>query len=270
MRIIGLDYGSKTVGVAISDPTGFLATPVETIKREEEVNLKQTVRRIRALCEEYDVHTVVLGLPKNMNDTLGERAELTMAFQKRLQRDLYLVEVILWDERLTTRQAEIPMLEAGMRYQKRKEVVDQMAAALILQSYLDVHQKQFKEESKMSHICLEELDWIIVTDPVEELSMDMEVIDYTEEDGVQYLLAIPAYDEEDEEEAEQQEDNDAAFIFKVCEDDVAEFWITEDHSDLKFGVTTDMDDEEFNHIAEVFEQSEEYDLEVEEDDEYNE
>ena len=122
----------------------------------------------------------------------------------------------------------------------------------------------------MSHICLEELDWIIVTDPVEEISMDMEVIDYTEEDCVQYLLAIPAYDEEDEEEAEQQEDNDAAFIFKVCEDDVAEFWITEDHSDLKFGVTTDMDDEEFNHIAEVFEQSEEYDLEVEEDDEYNE
>lgn len=144
--MIGLDYGSKTVGVAISDPTGFLATPVETIKREEEVNLKQTVRRIRALCEENDVHTIVLGLPKNMNDTLGERAELTIAFQKRLQRDLYLVEVLLWDERLTTRQAEIPMLEAGMRFNKRKRVVDQMAAALILQSYLDAHQKQFKEE----------------------------------------------------------------------------------------------------------------------------
>ena len=270
MRIIGLDYGSKTVGVAISDPTGFLATPVETIKREEEVNLKQTVRRIRALCEEYDVHTIVLGLPKNMNGTLGERAELTMAFQKRLLRDLYLVEVVLWDERLTTRQAEIPMLEAGMRYQKRKEVVDQMAAALILQSYLDAHQKQPKEETKMSQVRLEELDWIIVTDPVEEVSMDMEVIDYTEEDGVQYLLAIPAYDEEDEEEAEQQEDEDAAFIFKVCEDEDAEFWITEDHSDLKFGVTTDMTDEEFQNIAEVFENSEEYDLEVEEDDEYDE
>ena len=269
MRIIGLDYGSKTVGVAISDPTGFLATPVETIKREEEVNLKQTVRRIRALCEEYDVHTVVLGLPKNMNDTLGERAELTMEFQKRLQRDLYLVEVVLWDERLTTRQAEIPMLEAGMRYQKRKQVVDQMAAALILQSYLDAHQKQVKEKSRMSQICLEELDWIIVTDPVEEISMDMEVIDFTEIEGVQYLLAIPAYEEEDEEEAEQQEDNDAAFIFKVCEDEVAEFWITEDHSDLKFGVTTDMDDEEFQSIAEVFESSEEYDLEVEDEDEHN-
>ena len=142
MRIIGLDYGSKTVGVAISDPTGLLATPVETIKREEEVNLKQTVRRIRALCEEHDVHTIVLGLPKNMNDTLGERAEKTMAFQKRLERDLYQVEILLWDERLTTRQAEIPMLEAGMRYAKRKEVVDQMAAALILQSYLDAHRNK--------------------------------------------------------------------------------------------------------------------------------
>ena len=161
------------------------------------------------------------------------------------------------------------MLEAGMRYQKRKQVVDQMAAALILQSYLDAHQKQRKEEPKMSEICLEELDWIIVTDPVEEISMDMEVIDFTEIDGIQYLLAIPAYDEEDEDEVEQQEDNDAAFIFKVCEDDAAEFWITEDHSDLKFGVTTDMDDEEFQNIAQVFEDSEEYDLEVEEEDEHN-
>ena len=121
----------------------------------------------------------------------------------------------------------------------------------------------------MRQICLEELDWIIVTDPIEEISMDMEVIDFTEIEGVQYLLAIPAYDEEDEEEAEQQEDNDSAFIFKVCEDDVAEFWITEEHSELRFGVTTDMNDEEFQNIAEVFEGSEEYDLEVEEEDEHN-
>lgn len=142
MRIIGLDYGSRTVGVAMSDPTGFLATPVETIKREEEVNLKQTVRRIRALCEENDVHTIVLGLPKNMNGSLGERAEKTMAFQKRLERDLYQVEILLWDERLTTRQAEQPMLEAGMDRRKRKEVVDQLAAVLILQSYLDAHRNE--------------------------------------------------------------------------------------------------------------------------------
>jgi putative Holliday junction resolvase len=142
VRIIGLDYGSKTVGVAMSDPSGFLASPVETIKREEEVNLKQTVRRIRALCEENEVRTIVLGLPKNMNGSLGERAEKTLAFQKRLQRDLYQIEILLWDERLTTRQAEQPMIEVGMDRKKRKQVVDQLAAVLILQSYLDAHQNQ--------------------------------------------------------------------------------------------------------------------------------
>lgn len=142
MRIIGLDYGSKTVGVAMSDPSGLLASPIETIKREEEVNLKQTVRRIRALCEENEVHTIILGLPKNMNGSLGERAEKTLAFKKRLERDLYQIEILLWDERLTTRQAEQPMLEMGMDRKKRKQVVDQLAAVLILQSYLDAHQNE--------------------------------------------------------------------------------------------------------------------------------
>ena len=84
MRLIGLDYGSKTVGVAISDPSGILASPVETIWRQEEVNLKQTVRRIRSLCEEYEVHTIILGFPKNMNNTIGERAEKVLGFQRRL------------------------------------------------------------------------------------------------------------------------------------------------------------------------------------------
>ena len=116
----------------------------------------------------------------------------------------------------------------------------------------------------MDQIQLSELDWIIVTDPVEEISMDMEVIDNAVTEDAQYILVIPAYDEEDEEEAEQQEDEDAAFIFKLCADDEAEFWITEDHSDLRFGVTTNMTDEEFQNIAEVFENSDEYDLEVEE------
>ena len=131
MRIMGLDFGSVTVGVAISDELHLTAQGIEVIRRKQENKLRQTLARIEALIVEYGVEEIVLGLPKNMNGTLGERAELTMAFQKRLQRDLYQVEILLWDERLTTRQAEIPMLEAGMRYQKRKQVVDQMAAALM-------------------------------------------------------------------------------------------------------------------------------------------
>lgn len=139
MRIIGLDYGSRTVGIALSDPTGRLAFPLETVTREEEVNLKATVRRIRALCEEHDVHLVVLGNPIRMDGKSGPVAEKVKAFQKRLERDLYLVDVVLWDERLTTVQAERPLKDAGMDRIERKKVVDQMAAAIMLQAYLDVH-----------------------------------------------------------------------------------------------------------------------------------
>ena len=136
MRLIGLDYGSKTVGVAISDPSGILASPVETIWRQEEVNLKQTVRRIRSLCEEYEVHTIILGFPKNMNNTIGERAEKSLEFKDMLQRRTGL-EIIMWDERLTTVEAERTLIESGVRRENRKKHIDQIAAVFILQGYLD-------------------------------------------------------------------------------------------------------------------------------------
>lgn len=137
MRILGVDYGDRYVGLALSDPTESIASPLMTIEREEEVNLKATVRQIRRIVEEQAVSLIVLGYPKNMNNTAGPRAEKSEAFKKRLERDLYQVEVLLWDERLTTREAEIPLLESRMNRGQRKKVVDKMAAALILQSYLD-------------------------------------------------------------------------------------------------------------------------------------
>ena len=136
MRVIGLDFGSKTTGIAMSDIGGRIATPVETVFREEEVNLKQTVRRIRQLAQENDVHTIVLGLPKNMNNTVGERGEKTQEFKAALERRTGL-EVILWDERLTTVAAERVLIESGVRRENRKKSVDQIAAAMILQGYLD-------------------------------------------------------------------------------------------------------------------------------------
>lgn len=142
MRVIGLDFGSKTTGIAMSDIGGRIATPVETVFREEEVNLKQTVRRIRQLAQENDVHTIVLGFPKNMNNTLGPRAEATLNFKKRLERDLYQVEIVLWDERLSTIGAEHPLMEMGMNREKRKQYIDKMAAAYILQGYLDAHRPE--------------------------------------------------------------------------------------------------------------------------------
>lgn len=136
MRIMGLDFGSKTVGVAVSDSLFITAQGVEIVRREKPDKLRRTLARIEALIEEYEVGEIVLGLPKNMNATEGPRAELTMQFKERLERRTGL-PVTLWDERLTTVAAEKAMIEAGIRREKRRDYVDKIAAALILQGYLD-------------------------------------------------------------------------------------------------------------------------------------
>lgn len=136
MRILGLDYGTKTVGVAISDALMITAQPVETITRKSAGKLRQTLARIEAIIEEYGVERIVLGYPKNMNNTVGERAEASEAFQEALERRTGL-EVVLWDERLTTAESERVLMAGGIRRENRKAVIDQMAAVLILQSYLD-------------------------------------------------------------------------------------------------------------------------------------
>lgn len=136
MRILGLDFGQKTIGVAVSDPFGWTAQGLEIIRREEENNLKKSIERLKAICQEYQVDYIVLGYPKNMNNTLGERVEKTQQFKKRLEKELKL-EVELWDERLSTVGAERSLLEADLSRAKRKKVIDKMAAVFILQGYLD-------------------------------------------------------------------------------------------------------------------------------------
>ncbi|MFI3176543.1 MAG: Holliday junction resolvase RuvX [Eubacteriales bacterium] len=135
MRIMGLDFGSKTVGVAISDPLFITAQGIETIQRKDENKLRQTLARIEALIEEYEVSEIVLGHPVNMNNTLGERSQKTKEFQESLERRTGL-PVVLWDERLTTVAAEKVMIETGVRRENRKKYVDQIAATLILEGYL--------------------------------------------------------------------------------------------------------------------------------------
>lgn len=136
MRIMGLDFGSKTVGVAISDPLLITAQGIEIIRRKDENKLRQTLARIEALVAEYEVEKIVLGLPKNMNDTIGERAELSLEFKEKLERRTGL-PVVMWDERLTTVAADRAMMEAGIRRENRKDYVDKIAACFILQGYLD-------------------------------------------------------------------------------------------------------------------------------------
>ena len=133
MRILGLDYGSRTVGVAVSDPLGITAQPVEIVRRNK---LRQTLARIEELVKEYQAELLVLGLPKNMNNTLGERAERTLEFKDMLERRTGL-PVVMWDERLTTVAANRAMMEGGVRRENRGQYVDALAAALILQGYLD-------------------------------------------------------------------------------------------------------------------------------------
>jgi putative Holliday junction resolvase len=133
---MGLDYGSKTVGVAISDSLLLTAQGIETIERKEENKLRKTLARIETLVKEYEVGKIVLGLPLNMNDSIGERAEKTLEFKAMLERRTGL-EVILWDERLTTVEAEQILIESNVRREDRKKYIDKIAAGFILQGYLD-------------------------------------------------------------------------------------------------------------------------------------
>ena len=140
MRCMGLDYGTKTVGVALSDELLLTAQPYETIVREKVNKLRKTLARIEEIIAEMDVKEIVLGYPKNMNNTIGERAAATDEFREMLERRTGF-PVILVDERLTTVEADRILDETGVAFSGRKEHIDKMAAAIILQTYLDGRDK---------------------------------------------------------------------------------------------------------------------------------
>lgn len=134
MRILGLDVGSKTIGVAVSDPLGFTAQGLTTIKR---TNKEKDIEEVKKFCDEYNVEVIVIGLPKNMNGTIGPSGEITMAFGELIKEKLN-IEIKFWDERLTTVAAHKAMLEADLSRNKRKKIVDKIASTYILQGYLDM------------------------------------------------------------------------------------------------------------------------------------
>ncbi len=144
-RIMGLDYGSVTVGVAISDALGLTAQGIEVIRRKQENKLRQTLARIEELIAEYEVATIVLGYPKHLNNSIGERALKSEEFAQKLRVRTGL-EVVLWDERLTTVAAHQVLSQSGMDYREKAMVVDKLAAVLILQGYLDLQQFKNKGE----------------------------------------------------------------------------------------------------------------------------
>ncbi|MFT8348205.1 Holliday junction resolvase RuvX [Clostridium saccharoperbutylacetonicum] len=134
MRILGLDVGQKTIGMAVSDPLGFTAQGLTTIRR---TNKEKDIQEIKNFCDQYEAKVILIGLPKNMNGTIGPSGEIIMAFGKLLEEELKL-EVKFWDERLTTVAAHKAMLEADLSRNKRKKIVDKVAAIFILQGYLDM------------------------------------------------------------------------------------------------------------------------------------
>jgi putative Holliday junction resolvase len=133
MRYIGLDVGDRTVGVAVSDPLGYTAQGITTVRRK---SLEKDLENLREIFKEYEIQGIVVGLPKNMNGTIGPQAEKAMEFGRVLEEE-FGHKVIFWDERLTTMAAHRVMLEADMSRKKRKGLVDKIAATYILQGYLD-------------------------------------------------------------------------------------------------------------------------------------
>jgi putative Holliday junction resolvase len=133
MRVLGLDVGEKTIGVAVSDPLGITAQGIKTIERKGK---KTDIEELRKICSEYVVDTIVVGLPKNMNGTIGPQGEKVINFSEFIKENLEL-PIKMWDERLTTVAAHKAMLEADLSRAKRKKIVDKIAAMYILQGYLD-------------------------------------------------------------------------------------------------------------------------------------
>lgn len=137
MRYLGLDLGARSLGIALSDKTGVIASFYKNIKTDNEDIM---IKELKEIIEKENVSKIILGLPKNMNNTYGERVDETMKFKKRLEQE-FGIEVILEDERLTTKLAESVLIKADMSRKKRKKVVDGVSAVIILQSYLDRKEK---------------------------------------------------------------------------------------------------------------------------------
>jgi putative Holliday junction resolvase len=141
-RTMGLDVGSHTIGVAVSDLLGFTAQGVEVIRRTSE---KADFERLSALVNQFSVSQFVVGLPKNMNNSIGPQGEYSLEFAKKLE-EIFHLPVLLWDERLTTRSAEQFLISANVQRKKRRQVIDKLAASLILQSYLDSLSKESEND----------------------------------------------------------------------------------------------------------------------------
>lgn len=235
-RILGLDYGEKTIGVAVSDGLNLTAQALEVIRRPDENSLKNSLRRLEDIIREYDVKTIVLSYPKNMDGSEGKRCLQTLVFKERLQRNFKRLAIVLWDERLSTVAAAKNI--SGLSKEKRSQIIDKMAAQFILQGYLDKMQK------KRGAVGMDEsYPTIIMTDEFGDEQTLMVIADLNFE-GQQYLLVSEADMPEDEDELE------ATILKEITVDgDEATYVLVEDEA-------------EFGKIAALFqEDNDDYEIE---------
>ena len=222
MRIMGLDFGSKTVGVAISDPLFLTAQGIEIVRRKSQGKLRQTLARIEELKEEYEVGKIVLGFPKNMNNTEGERCEKTLEFKEMLEKRTGL-EVVLWDERLTTVEADRTMMQVGIRRENRKEYVDELLPFLSYRGIWIIR----ADSTRKGRSAMEK---IIFTDPENQEDLELYLLEQTCINGTTYLLA-----------AEEEEEDSVAYILKE---------VQTENEDVIYAMVED--DVELNAISKVF------------------
>ncbi len=212
MRILGLDYGDKTVGVSVSDPFGWSAQGVEIIRRNSPDEYKQSLGRIEELINEYSIEKIVLGFPRNMDGSEGARCEKTLAYKERIEKRFPKIEVILWDERLSTVAADRYMMSADLGHDKRKSVIDKMAAVFILQGYLDYmrNEKDRIDEDEKEIIVLEDDDGT-----EEEYYIDSQ----EEKDGVVYIFAVKVEGEKEYIIMKEVLDEDGDICYETLEDE---------------------------------------------------
>ena len=234
MRILGLDYGTKTVGVAVSAPLMLTAQGLEIIRRKEENKLRQTLARIEELVEEYDISLIVLGLPKHMNNSEGVRVESTMEFKEKLERRLGL-EIVMWDERLTTVAADRTMMEVGIRRENSLSFRD-ILTVLHLRKNRNRRIKNMADTEKL----------VFQTEDGKEV--EFEVVESTRVNGADYLLVTTddttVYDSENDDD-----DSEAVFILKdtsapESEEALYEFVDDEEELDAVFKIFEQLLDEE--------------------------
>ena len=243
MRTLALDYGDKTIGVAVSDPMGIVAVGVETIRRSDPNGLRQSIARLRELAGYYDIGEILVGYPKNMNNTEGVRCEKTRAFKEKLETYFIGVPVVLWDERLSTVAAMRSM--ASLPAERRQKIVDQIAAVYILQGYLDwknMH-KYAKEVKTLDIYDDDQGDYSIIPMVDEDgNSVDFAVLDEASYNGIDYLLVL--------EETAMDDDDAEASIIKA---------VNTEGDDIIYEFVED--DDELTAVAGLFQDNDDYDLE---------